>query len=112
MLKDTQGGPCSCGPEQAIDVNRLAQLARLTLTDEEAQAMERDIRSQLAFLEALSAVDTQGVPADGTPLLHSALLREDVPAPSQGSEWLLTGAPQTEGGFILAPGVKGGDSNA
>ena len=45
------------------DVERIAALAHLELTDEEKQLFTRQLADILAYAEQLQAIDTTGVPA-------------------------------------------------
>ena len=44
------------------DIKKLAELARIHLTEKEEQALEKDLGSILAYIEQLKEVDVSGVP--------------------------------------------------
>ncbi|KAL6752224.1 hypothetical protein V8C86DRAFT_615265 [Haematococcus lacustris] len=77
-------------PDQAAglaaspDIARLAKLAQIGLTEQEAADAEPKLRSILEWFGQLQAVDVSGVP----PAIHGGsqgtLLRPDLPQPSQG----------------------------
>ena len=92
------------------DVERIAALAQLELTDEEKQLFAKQLADILAYAEQVQAIDTSGVPA--TAHVHTALRREreDVPRPSLPVEDALINAPDAdrEAGLFRVPRVIGG----
>mgnify|MGYP001600012120 CR=1 FL=1 len=92
------------------DVERVAALAQLELTDEEKQLFTRQLADILAYAEQVQAIDTSGVPA--TAHVHAAQRREreDVPRPSLPVEDALANAPDAdrEAGLFRVPRVIGG----
>ena len=87
------------------DVEQIALLARLALTDDEVEAMRVDLTAILAHMDALAEVDTTGV----EPMTHAVPmdlpLRADVPAPSLPVEIALADAPDAADGFFLVPSI-------
>jgi aspartyl-tRNA synthetase len=92
-------------PQHNIDVARVAQLARLRLSDEEALRMREDMCGIVAFADTLSEIDLQGVEpcAHAAPLFN--VMRADEIAPPMDRRALLGGAPQARDGYILVPRV-------
>ena len=92
------------------DVERIAALAQLELTDEEKQLFTKQLADILAYAEQVQAADTSGVPA--TAHVHTALRseREDVVRPSLPVEDTLINAPDAdrEAGLFRVPRVIGG----
>jgi aspartyl-tRNA(Asn)/glutamyl-tRNA(Gln) amidotransferase subunit C len=92
------------------DVERVAALAQLELTDEEKQLFTRQLADILAYAEQVQAIDTSGVPA--TAHVHAAQRREreDAPRPSLPVEDALANAPDAdrEAGLFRVPRVIGG----
>ena len=92
------------------DVERVAALAQLELTDEEKQLFTKQLADILAYAEQVQAIDTSGVPA--TAHVHAAQRREreDVPQPSLPLEDALANAPDAdrEAGLFRVPRVIGG----
>src|SRR5690606_15911567 len=62
----------------AIDLDRLAELARIELTAEHAAAFRADLERVLALVDRLQAVDTSGVEPMSHPLDLPQRLREDA----------------------------------
>lgn len=85
------------------DINYIAKLARMELTDEEKQALENDLGAIIGYMNTLAAIDTEGV----EPLEHvlelTNVLREDKPAPSSPREEILGCAPHTQDGYYKVP---------
>ena len=94
------------------DVSRIAQLARLELSDAERVAMLDQLNEFFAVVEQMSAVDTSGVEPLYTPL--SAVqtvvlrLREDEVTEHDQREVNQRSAPAVEDGLFLVPKVIGG----
>ncbi len=90
------------------DVEQIARLARLDLSDAELERMQSELGSILAFFETLEALDTTGV----EPMTHAVpmnlRLRADEVAPSLPVEVATGQAPdRTEGGFRVPKIVEG-----
>jgi aspartyl-tRNA(Asn)/glutamyl-tRNA(Gln) amidotransferase subunit C len=92
------------------DVERIAALAMLELTDEEKRLFTKQLADILAYAEQVQAIDTSGVPA--TAHVHAAQRteREDVPRPSLTVEEALANTPDAdrEAGLFRVPRVIGG----
>jgi aspartyl-tRNA(Asn)/glutamyl-tRNA(Gln) amidotransferase subunit C len=94
-----------------IDIRKIADLARLSLADEEVPIMAAQLNSILAHMEVLTKVNTEesidGVTSDVE--LSSGLkdagapLRGDAVAPVQMNTTAPLLAPESEDGFILVP---------
>lgn len=61
--------------EPIVDIDALASLARLAITESEKQSLQKEIPNILAFVDAIQKVDTPSRPS--TPRLHN-VMREDV----------------------------------
>lgn len=90
------------------DVEQIARLARLALSDEEAERMRGELESILSFFDKLSALDTAGV----EPMTHAVPLelrrRDDQVEPSLPVEVATGQAPdKEEGGFRVPKIVEG-----
>ena len=92
------------------DVERIAALARLELTDEEKHLFTKQLADILAYAEQVQAIDTSGVPA--TAYVNSAPRdeRDDVPVPSLPVEEAIANAPDGApgSGLFRVPRVIGG----
>jgi aspartyl-tRNA(Asn)/glutamyl-tRNA(Gln) amidotransferase subunit C len=92
------------------DVERVAELANLELTNDEKAGMVRDLNSVLGYFSQLNELDTTDVP----PMLQvvetgqpgaTASLRPDELVPSLSREKVLACAPDTDGVFFKVPKV-------
>jgi aspartyl-tRNA(Asn)/glutamyl-tRNA(Gln) amidotransferase subunit C len=88
-------------------VERVARLARLSLTVEERRLFARQLEEILAWAESLQALDTSGVPPMSHPREAEAL-REDEPRPGLDRETAFAAAPEVEDGLFRVPRVIGG----
>jgi len=99
------------------DVLRVAELANLALTDEEASRMQHDLSAILGHIAQLSELDTAAVPpmaqvADVldpalgiAPVADGATLRPDEVRPSLDRKAVMSQAPETDGRFFKVPKV-------
>lgn len=87
------------------EVERIAHLARLRLTDAEAEAMTRQLESVLEYVALLDAVDTQGVPPTSFVLPLATPLREDTPGELLPPELAVANAPAPRGTAFTVPRV-------
>lgn len=90
------------------DVERIAALARLELTDEEKHVFTKQLADILAYAEQLQAIDTAGVAATAHVNAHEAE-REDELRPCLRVEEALRNAPDgaPEAGLFRVPRVIG-----
>ena len=87
------------------EVEKIALLSRLSLSDDELQRMTTQLGAILGYMDLLGEVDTTGV----EPLAHARdltnVLREDVAQPSLGREQALANAPHRDAECYLVPAV-------
>lgn len=92
------------------DVERIAALAHLELTDEEKRLFTRQLADILAYARQVQAIDTRGVPA--TAHVHAGLRseRQDEPHESLPVADAVANAPDAaaEAGLFRVPRVIGG----
>ncbi len=86
-------------------ISRLADLARLELSGEEARAMQRQVNDILAMVDRMAAVDTTGVEPMAHPQELTQRLRDDKVADAAQRDAFQEGAPQLEDGLYLVPKV-------
>ncbi|NRR33405.1 Asp-tRNA(Asn)/Glu-tRNA(Gln) amidotransferase subunit GatC [Oxalobacteraceae bacterium] len=91
------------------DVKRIANLAQLAMSEEQANTALGQLNGIFALAEQMQAVDTDGVAPLSHPLaahMHVALrLREDVATESNRREDYQAVAPKTQDGLYLVPKV-------
>lgn len=92
------------------DVERIAALAMLELTDEEKQLFTKQLADILAYAEQVQAIDTSGVAATAHVLDDRGLERADEPRPSLSVNEALANGPDTDlaAGLFRVPRVIGG----
>lgn len=84
-------------------VDSVAHLARLDLDAAEREAALRDLTRILDYVDALSALDTDGVQPMSHALRLQNVLRADESAPSMAAQDVLQNAPERKDGCFLAP---------
>jgi aspartyl-tRNA(Asn)/glutamyl-tRNA(Gln) amidotransferase subunit C len=91
------------------DVERLASLARLSLSADEIDLYARQLADILSYADQVLAVDTSGVPPTAQPLATPPPLRDDERRPSLSHDEALAAAPDpaVEAGFFRVPRVLG-----
>ena len=82
------------------DVEHIAILARLGLTDEEVETLGEQLSNILEQFEILRQLDTTGVAPTGHAVELAAVLRDDAAADSLELEEVLSNAPRREGEFF------------
>ena len=92
------------------DVEHVAFLARLRLTDEELDRLEGQLNHILDQYAKLSELDTSAIPPTAQTIELENILRDDVARPSLSVEAVLGNAPATDGDFIVVPPILGGDT--
>jgi aspartyl-tRNA(Asn)/glutamyl-tRNA(Gln) amidotransferase subunit C len=92
-----------------IDIRYVAKLARIALTEEEVVGFGRQLGALLEHVDALSALDTQSVPATAQVVESRNVERVDAVGPCLDRERLLDMAPQRQGAFIRVPRILAED---
>jgi aspartyl-tRNA(Asn)/glutamyl-tRNA(Gln) amidotransferase subunit C len=92
------------------DVERIATLAQLELTDDEKHLFTRQLADILAYAEQVQAIDTSGVPATAHVNTAQRAEREDEPRPCLPVEEAIANAPDAapDAGLFRVPRVIGG----
>lgn len=87
------------------DVDHVARLARLALDDTEKERMREQLNAILTHIDALRAVDTEGVEptSHAVPLLN--VMREDAPRPCLPLGEMLANAPDRSGELFRVPRI-------
>jgi aspartyl-tRNA(Asn)/glutamyl-tRNA(Gln) amidotransferase subunit C len=87
------------------DVEHVARLARLALSDAELERMSEQLNGILAYIDALKAIDTAGVEptAHAVPLVN--VMRDDVTRPSLPQDAALANAPDRSTQFFRVPRI-------
>ncbi|KTT69439.1 Asp-tRNA(Asn)/Glu-tRNA(Gln) amidotransferase subunit GatC [Sphingomonas endophytica] len=86
-------------------VRRIAGLARIAITDEEAARLAPELGNILDFIEQLGEVDTAGIAPMTAVIPNHLRLRDDVVTDGGIRDRVLANAPQAEHGFFTVPKV-------
>ncbi|MEI9476740.1 MAG: Asp-tRNA(Asn)/Glu-tRNA(Gln) amidotransferase subunit GatC [Deltaproteobacteria bacterium] len=88
-----------------VDIEKVAKLARLRLSEDEKRRFEGQLDQILAHIEQLSRVDTTGVePTSHAIPIHNAF-REDEIKPSFPKDKVMGIAPAEEDGHFRVPRI-------
>ena len=93
------------------DVEHVAHLARLGLTEEELARLEGQLNHILDQYTKLAELDTDAIEPTAQTIELENILREDVATPSLAREAVLGNAPLREGDFVIVPPILGGDAS-
>ena len=86
-------------------IARIAELARLELSPADSAAMQQQLNGILAMVDAMGAVDTQGVEPMSHPQQAMQRLREDAVRDRDERARFQAIAPEVEDGLYLVPKV-------
>jgi aspartyl-tRNA(Asn)/glutamyl-tRNA(Gln) amidotransferase subunit C len=86
-------------------VRRIAHLARIRVSEEEAPYLQNEINSILSFVEELNAVDVEGVEPMTSVLPMTMKKRVDIVSDGEIVDKVLANAPAREDGFFVVPKV-------
>ena len=92
-------------PVDTITVKRIAGLARIAITDEDAARLAPELDNILGWIEQLGEVDTSGVEPMTAVIPNATRLRDDVVTEGGIRDRLMANAPQGEHGFFTVPKV-------
>ena len=87
------------------EVIHVAKLARLRVPEEELDMYARDLNSILDYVEKLSELDTDNVPATSHVLPMKNVWRPDEPTASEDVESVLREAPERKDNFFKVPRI-------
>jgi aspartyl-tRNA(Asn)/glutamyl-tRNA(Gln) amidotransferase subunit C len=89
----------------AAAVARIARLARIRLNEDERIALAAELSHVLGWVEALQAVDTEGVEPMTSVVGARQRLRPDIAVETGGNEDVLANATDSIAGFFTVPKV-------
>ena len=87
------------------EVRKVANLARLNITEEEEVAFTSQLNSILDYFDQLSELDTADVPPTTRAIETSNITRADKLSPFPAKEELLKAAPEQQGEFFRVPKI-------
>ena len=86
-------------------VRRIARLARIKITDEEAAGLQGELSGILQWVEQLGEVDTSDVEPMTRVVPINLKRREDVVNDGEKAAEVVQNAPMSEDGFFVVPKV-------
>ncbi len=87
------------------DVEHIAKLARLRLTEEEKLRFQKELGKIIEYFDQLKKLNTEGVPPTTHVVPLENVLREDVVKPSLPVDEALANAPDRKGNYFRVPKV-------
>ncbi|MDA1477131.1 Asp-tRNA(Asn)/Glu-tRNA(Gln) amidotransferase subunit GatC [Bacillus changyiensis] len=87
------------------EVKHVAHLARLAITDEEAEMFTKQLDSIITFAEELNEVNTENVKPTTHVLQMKNIMREDDPGKGLPVEDVVKNAPDHKDGYIRVPSI-------
>ena len=92
-------------PLSLAEVEHVAELARLGLTDEEKALFRGQLSAILDYAAVLQSVDTSAIPPTATVLPLRNVMRDDAARPSLPQEDVLANAPDARDGFFAVAAI-------
>ncbi|MEP7008481.1 MAG: Asp-tRNA(Asn)/Glu-tRNA(Gln) amidotransferase subunit GatC [Sphingomonas bacterium] len=86
-------------------VKKIASLARIAITEEEAARIAPELDNIMGWIEQLGEVDVTGVEPMTAVIPNHLRLRDDVVTDGNVRDAVLSNAPQAEHGFFAVPKV-------
>lgn len=87
------------------EVEHIAELARLTLSQAEKERLQEQLSAVLAYADRLQELETETVSPARLPARRS--LRADLSRPSTPRDDVLFNAPASDGAYFLVPPIGG-----
>ena len=87
------------------DVEHVAKLARLELTEEEKIKFTTQLGDVLKYVDQMNEVDTSNVKPMTQVIDFVNVMREDEPCQEISKEALMSNAPDEENGFFKVPKI-------
>ncbi len=86
-------------------VKRIARLARLAVTEEEAQGLQGELNTILGWVEQLGELDVEGVEPMTAVVQVAMKKRRDVVTDGDIAADVVANAPETEDHYFVVPKV-------
>ena len=92
-------------PVDTATVKKIANLARIAISEEEAAKLAPELDNIMGWIEQLGEVDTSGVAPMTAVIPNHLRLRDDVVTDGNVRDAVLANAPVAEHGFFAVPKV-------
>jgi aspartyl-tRNA(Asn)/glutamyl-tRNA(Gln) amidotransferase subunit C len=89
----------------ADTVRRVAHLARISIADDEVEALKGELNAILAFVDQLGEVDVSGVEPMTSVTPMAMKMRQDIVTDGGIADTIVRNAPAREDHFFLVPKV-------
>ena len=86
-------------------VKRVARLARIAVSEEDAERMTGELNAILGFVEQLNEVDVSGIEPMTSVIPMEMKKRQDVVTDGNKPDDIVANAPATDANFFLVPKV-------
>lgn len=86
-------------------VRRIARLARIKITDEEARSLEGELSGILNWVEQLDEVETAGVEPMTRVVAQKLTKRQDLVTDGEIADAIVKNAPMVEDHYFVVPKV-------
>ncbi|GAU08703.1 Asp-tRNA(Asn)/Glu-tRNA(Gln) amidotransferase subunit GatC [Desulfoplanes formicivorans] len=87
------------------EVNKIALLARLDMTEEQAASCATQMDTILAYMDTLNELDTSSVEPMYSPVDHVSVFRDDNVVQTTSREAILGNAPEEDGRYFIVPKI-------
>ena len=87
------------------EVEHVARLARLDLSDSEKERMRSQLDAILTYIDKLRQLNTDNVEPTSHAIPMVNVMREDEVRPCFATEEMLANAPEREGNFVRVPRI-------
>lgn len=92
-------------PVDKDTVKRVARLARIAVSDADAEALQTDLNAILGFVEQLNEVDIEGVEPMTSVIGMTLKMRSDTITDGDQAEDIVANAPVSDAQFFVVPKV-------
>jgi aspartyl-tRNA(Asn)/glutamyl-tRNA(Gln) amidotransferase subunit C len=87
------------------DVEHVAKLARLGLSEEEKEKLTRELNAILTYAEKIQTLDTRDVPPTSHPLPLQNVFREDMIKPFRDTQKIIISGPEVQANTFVVPKI-------
>ncbi len=88
-----------------LEVEHVAKLARLELSDQEKEMLTDQLSNILTYVEKLNELDTRNVAPTSHVLYITNIMRDDAPGQSLPQDRALANAPEKAAGHYKVPRI-------
>jgi len=86
-------------------VKKISKLARISVSDQQASVLEKNLNSILSFVNQLNELNTEKIQLISTISSQKLIMRDDVVKVSNQKEDILKNAPEKNNSYYIVPKV-------